>query len=192
MPDDPRDDRRDDRRVGIAHAPDAVERRLQAALDRAWSDRLLAQSDAGKALTRDLAALSDLGLPAPSEIEAALGRLTPAGDDVSSKEGVERLLALDRVGDVVLEGMRLNDLLAQGLGGPAGRQTIEVGLKLLRGKKYQEAGEWWALKRTPLAGTDSQLELLLTLLLVLTYHIAGDQRREQAELARARQLRGGA
>jgi hypothetical protein len=137
------------------------------------TDNLLARYDPGAALARDLEATANLALPSPSDIDGMLDRF--GTDVVSSSEAVAELLSLDRIGEISVEGMRLNELLAGDAGAIEERKMLQPGLLFLRRRKYAEAVEWWTLHRNDRGADNSRAYLLLTLLLALTFRLAGDE-----------------
>jgi hypothetical protein len=151
--------------------------RLHADLDRALTDKLLAQSDAGGALARDFEAGANLMLPTFDEIDRRMAQAdrTPQ----TTAEEVESLLALDSVEDLKVEGMRLNDLLDHGDISPQERAAIKRGLVFLRNRRHAEAAEWWTLHRPKDALANPRFYCLTSLLLAFTYQLAG-----QTQLAR--------
>ena len=172
-------------RPRLARAPAGVEAeaRIRADLDRVWSDGLLAHTDAGAVLARDLEAAANLALPLPSEIDEALSRVEVKV--ATTQQEIEQLLSLDRVGDIAIEGMRLNELLDRGANGVEERAILRRGLLFLKRRMYVEASEWWILNRPKGDNTNSRLYLLLTLLLALTYRLSGDEALAQAAIEEA-------
>ena len=159
--------------------------RIRGDLDRLFTENLLAHTDSGAAFTRDLAA-ANLSLPSPSEIDQALNRLQSYEP---SQEEVVRLLSLDNVGDLSVDGMRLNELLDTGIAGAEERKMLKHGMLFLKRKMYREAAEWWRLNRPEDELINSRLHLLLTLFLALTYKLGGDEAAAQAALSEARSSR---
>ena len=165
-------------------AASEINARVQADLDRALSDKVLAYADQGAVLARDFEAAVDLSLPLPSEIDQALNRVQVRV--ATSEQEIEHLLSLDRVGDIAVSGMYLNQLLDRGASGAEERATLKRGLLFLKHKMYPQAAEWWTLNRPPAnEKTKSRSYLLLTLLLVLTLRLAGDDSLAAAALEEA-------
>lgn len=161
------------------------EGRIRGDLDRMFSESMLAQADPGEELTRALSAV-DLSLPSPSEIDRALNRLQ---SPEPSQEEVAQLLALDNIGDIAVEGMRLNELLDSSVLGADERKMLRHGVLFLKRKMYREAAEWWRLNRPEDGPVSGRLHLLLTLFLVLTYKLAGDEAAAHSALGEARRSR---
>jgi hypothetical protein len=159
--------------------------KIRGDLDRLFTEKLLAQRDSGEAFTRNLAA-ANLSLPSPSEIDQALNRLQ---SQEPSREEVARLLSLDHIGDITVDGMRLNELLDNGIGGAEERKMLKHGILFLKRKMYAEAAEWWRLNRPENELINGRLYLLLTLFLVLTYKLAGNEAAAQSALQEARSNR---
>jgi hypothetical protein len=161
------------------------EARIQADLDRVLQEKLLARTDVGDALAKDLAA-ANMSLPTLSEIDQVLARLqTP---EPTAAE-IERFLALDNIGDISLDGMRLNELLDKGATGITEQKMLRRGTLFLRREMYREAAEWWLLHRPHDELADSRLYLLMTLFLALTYKLSDQEEKFQAALAEARNTR---
>lgn len=161
------------------------EQKIRGDLDRLLTENLLAHADSGEAFALDLAA-ANLSLPSPSEIDQALNRLQ---SQEPSQEEVAQLLSLDNVGDITVDGMRLNELLNSGITGAEERKMLRRGTLFLKRKMYREAAEWWRLNRPEDELLNGRLHLLLTLFLVLTYKLAGDEAAAQAALNEARSSR---
>ncbi|HXU32557.1 MAG TPA: hypothetical protein VN851_18475 [Thermoanaerobaculia bacterium] len=182
IPHAPRKSEAEEKKPGLAR-----DARILADLDRAWSDQLLARVDAGAALARDLEASSLLSLPLPSEINQTLSRVE-ARIAFSAQE-IDQLLSIDRIGEIAVEGMRLNELLDRGASGIEQRAMLKRGLLFLQRKMYTEAAEWWTLHR-PAADLESdRAHLLLTLLLALTHRLSGNEVAARSALQDARQSR---
>jgi hypothetical protein len=166
------------RRAKYAIARDG-ERRLQADLESAIADKLMAQTDAGAEIARELDLNARLSLPTPGDIERAIQGAAPPQHE--SLQQIETLLSIDSVEDLAVEGGRLNQLLERGAATIEERNVLARGMLFLRHKKYPEAIEWWTLH----AQTDrsSPFDLLLQLLVVVTYRLAGDERRAASLLA---------
>jgi hypothetical protein len=161
------------------------EGKIRGDLDRLLTENLLAHADSGEAFARDLAT-ANLSLPPPSEIDRALNRLQ---SQEPSHEEVAQLLALDNIGDISVEGMRLHDLLDSGIAGADERKMLRHGMLFLKRKMYREAADWWRLNRPEDELLNGRLHLLLTLFLVLTYKLAGDEGAAQSALSEARRSR---
>lgn len=160
--------------------------RIRADLDRVFTENLLGQTDVGEALAKDMA-VANLSLPAPSEIDQVFNRLQV--EAVPSRKEIEQLLSLDQIGDIAVEGMRLNELLDNGITGAEERKMIKRGIIFLKRKKYAEAAEWWLLNRPEDDLTNSRLHLLLTLFLTLTYKLSGNEMAANSSLLQARSNR---
>lgn len=158
------------------------EQKIRGDMDRLLTETLLAHADSGEAFALDLAA-ANLSLPSPSELDQALNRLQ---SQEPSQEEVAQLLSLDNVGDITVDGMRLNELLDSGITGTEERKMLRRGMLFLKRKMYREAAEWWRLNRPEDELLNGRLHLLLTLFLVLTYKLAGDEATAQAALNEAR------
>lgn len=172
---------------GIARHDESDGReRMRADLDRVWADGLLAQADSGSALARDLTAMADLHLPLPAEIDRALGRVEAEAG--ISEQKIEEMLSLDRMGDITVAGMRLNELLDRSGAGAQEREMLRRGLVFLKRQMYAEAAEWWTLHCPASEGANSRLFLLLTLLLALTHRLSGNERLAAAALERAKSM----
>lgn len=161
------------------------ERKIRGDLDRLLTENLLAHADSGEAFALDLAA-ANLSLPSPSELDQALNRLQ---SQEPSQEEIAQLLSLDNVGDITVDGMRLNELLDSGITSTEERKMLRRGMLFLKRKMYREAAEWWRLNRPDDELLNGRLHLLLTLFLVLTYKLAGDEAAAQAALNEARSSR---
>lgn len=161
------------------------EGKIRGDLDRLLTENLLAHADSGEAFARDLAT-ANLSLPPPSEIDQALNRLQ---SQEPSQEEVAQLLALDNIGDISVDGMRLNELLDSGISGAEERKMLRHGMLFLKRKMYREAADWWRLNRPEDELLNGRLHLLLTLFLVLTYKLAGDEAAAESALSEARSNR---
>lgn len=161
------------------------EGKIRGDLDRLLTEKLLAHADSGEAFARDLAT-ANLSLPPPSEIDRALNRLQ---SQEPSQEEVAQLLALDNIGDISVDGMRLNDLLDSGIAGADERKMLRQGMLFLKRKMYREAADWWRLNRPEDEILNGRLHLLLTLFLALTYKLSGDEAAAQSALSEARRSR---
>ena len=162
--------------------------RMRADLHRVWADGLLSQVDAGSALARDFQAMAELHLPLPAEIDQALGRVEAEAG--ISAEKIEEMLSLDRVGDITVAGLRLNELLDRSGEGVREREMLRRGLMFLKRQRYAEAAEWWSLHRPASVELNRRLYLLLTLLLALTHRLSGNESAAAAALERARATGG--
>lgn len=143
----------------------------QADLDRALTDKLLAQSDVGGALARDFEAGARMMLPTLSDIDHTL--MQAEQPVYQSQQEIERLLSIDSVGDIAVQGIRLNELLAGGNTSIQERSIMKRGLLFLRRKMYAEAAEWWTLNRPKAALENPRFYCLTTLLLAFTYQLSG-------------------
>lgn len=161
------------------------EQKIRGDLDRLLTESLLAHADSGEAFALDLAA-ANLSLPSPSELDHALNHLQ---SQEPSQEEVAKLLSLDNVGDITVDGMRLNELLDGSITGAEERKMLRHGMLFLKRKMYREAAEWWRLNRPEDELLNGRLHLLLTLFLVLTYKLAGEEAAAQATLNEARSSR---
>jgi hypothetical protein len=161
--------------------------RLQADLDRALTDKMLARADVGGAVARDLEAGTSLMLPTLSDIDR---KLTEAEQPVaSSQTDIEKLLSIESVGDIAVEGMRLNELLDHGSISIQERATVKKGLLFLRRKMYPEAAEWWLLNRPKDVLSNPRFYCLTSLLLAFTYQLSGQTALAQAAVQEAVQAR---
>lgn len=159
--------------------------KILADLDRVFTENLLSQTDVGDALAKDLVA-ANLSLPALAEIDQVFNsRLV---ERVPSRKEIEQLLSVDNIGDIAVDGMRLNDLLDTGITGTEERKMLKRGIIFLKRKMYAEAAEWWLLNR-PDDLINSRLHLLLTLFLTLTYKLSGDEATTNATLAQVKSHR---
>jgi hypothetical protein len=162
------------------------ETKIRADLDRVFTEHLLAQTDVGESLARDLAA-ADMTLPTLSEIDQVFNLMQV--EAVPSSKEIERLLSLDSIGDITIEGMRLNELLDSGITSLEERKMLKRGILFLKRKMYPEAAEWWLLNRPEDDLTESRFHLLLTLFLALTYKLSGDDEAANSTLLHARSNR---
>jgi len=173
---------------GVARAGEGNGRqRMRADLDRIWTDGLLARVDTGSTLARDLQAMADLHLPLPAEIELALSRVEAEAG--ISEQRIEEMLSLDRVGDITVEGLRLNELLDRSGAETKEREMLRRGLVFLKQKMYAEAAEWWTLHCPSSDGVNHRQYLLLTLLLALTYRLSGNEPQATGALEQVRRIR---
>jgi hypothetical protein len=160
--------------------------RLYADLDRALTDKLLAQSDLGGALARDFEIVAELNLPTFGDIA-----LTGALSGPQSHEEVESLLSIENVGDIAVEGIRLNELLDRG--GMLANELLILkrGLLFMNKKMYSEAVEWWTLNRPRDEFSNPRFYCVASLLLALTCRISNRTAQADAaiqEAIRARKL----
>ena len=162
----------DPTRPGIALGRSGVQADLAAAL----SDRMMARADAGAAIVRDLDARTGVQLPSLGEIERAVSASSSAADD--QLRDIEALLSLDKVGNLLDEGSRLNQLLDRGAASVEEQSMLRHGLIFLRRGMFREAEEWWNLNLPP--ASTSAFALLLKMLLVLTLRLAGHEARAAA------------
>jgi hypothetical protein len=153
--------------------------KIRGDLDRLFTEKAMARADSGEALARDMAT-AGLSLPSLADIDRALQTEEPAEKDYA------QLLALDDVDALSVDGMRLNELLDRGISGGEERQMVKRGLLFLKRRMYPEAAEWWLLNRPEDEIVNGRLHLLLTLFLVLTYKLAGDEAAAQVALGQAR------
>jgi len=159
-------------KAGLSRADDDV--RLQAELDRMMSDGLMAQADPGTALARDFETATSIALPTFGEIETIVNQGIAAPDAVQASSQMRDALNLDNLGDLTVEGVRLNELLDRGGASAEERGILRTGLQFMRFRKYREAAEWWMLNRPKDHITEARFHCLLTLLLALTYEWSGD------------------
>jgi hypothetical protein len=160
--------------------------RIMADVDRVFEDNLLARTDVGLLLAKDLA-VANMSLPSPSEIDQAFNRLQ--ADAVQSQQEIEQLLSLDKIDEISIDGMRLNEFLDVGITGVEERRMLKRGLTFLKRKMYAEAAEWWLLNRPEDDLTNNRLYLLLTLFLALTYKLSGDEEVANSYLLHVRSSR---
>lgn len=169
--------------LGLARF-DRTEDRLQADMERALTDKLLAQTDVGSEIMRDLEVSASLSLPTLADIERSL---SPEVKTPESREEIEGLLSLEKVGDISIEGMRLNDLLGRAGGASLEERSIlKRGLLFLKRRMYPEALEWWTLNRPKDFIEKNHFYCLLTLLMGLTYRLSGDDESASAMAQEAR------
>ncbi len=163
--------------AGLARIGDREENRLQADLDRAIEDKLMAQADLGGLLAQELATLNaGLSLPTSADIDNALGYSEIGAGELKdllsglSEETVDRfqLAKLLEGGGVSLEGMKI----------------IKVGMTLLKHNRYTEAKEWWTLN-TPQDSVSSFYRKMKAFL-ALTYLLLGDVASAHAALQEAK------
>ena len=159
-----------DRPDGPGLARVAQDDRLQADLDRALTDKLLARADVGGALARDLEASSALVLPALSDLDQRLKEAevpTP-----QSRDEIESILP-GSFGDIAMEGVRLNELLVRGGASLQQRSILKRGLLFLGKGLHAEAADWWMLNRPREPLEDPRFYCICTLLLAFTYQLEG-------------------
>ena len=139
--------------------------RLQADLDRLLLDKAMERSDAARNLAQVLD--ESAALPLSVDIDRAfLGAMDAASLDVA------QMLDFDHIGEMAVEGVRLNDLLDRGGASAEERKIVRRGLSLLKRKLYAQAIEWWELNR--LQGHAPRLDGVLKLLSAVTYQLTGD------------------
>jgi hypothetical protein len=156
-------------KYGLSRAEDD-RGRLQADLERALADKLMAQFDTGAAVVRDIETNAGLFMPTLEDIRLTLDRVQqepPALADLA------RILESDGVGDLTIEGVHLNELLGRGGASVAQRKVLRTGFQFLHRKLYAEAAEWWTLNRSQ--DRFSPFYCVLTLLLAWTYQLQGNQ-----------------
>lgn len=161
--------------------------RLQADLDRALTDKLLAQGDVGGAFLQDLEAATNLMMPTLSDIDRSLAQVEQPIE--LSLDDIETLLSPDSSADIAIEGMRLHDLLGQGGTSIQERATLKRGMLFLRRQMYPEALEWWQLNRPKDPLANPRYFCLTSLLLAFTHQLAGDAALAQSALQDAVQAR---
>src|SRR5262245_14209630 len=161
----------------------ANDTKLQAEIDRMVSDGLIAHADAGASLARDFESAASITLPTFGEIETIVNRGISAPDTAQVRDALD----LDNLGDVTIQGIRLNELLDRGGASLEERTILKRGLQFLRFRKYREAAEWWMLNRPKDHISEARFHCLLTLLLALTYEWSGDPVRAQAAKGEAMQ-----
>ncbi len=172
-------------RPGLARADEGD--RLQADLDRMLTDRLLAHSDRGAALTRDLDTSASLTLPSLAEIDNQFAQKEE--QPAQSNNEIADLLSIGSMDDIAMEGMRLTDLLARGGTSLKEMATLKRGMLFLRKRMYSEATEWWILNRPKEAMADPRFYCICTLLLAFTYQLAGHTREAEASVQDALRIR---
>jgi len=171
-------------KLGLARLEEG---RLQADLERALTDKLLAQGDLGSALVQHFEDGAKLMLPTLNDIDRTLMRAERPV--YQSPQELESLLSLDMIGDISVEGMRLNELLDSGSASVQERSILKRGLVFLRRKMYVEAAEWWTLNRPKDALTNPRFYCLATLLLAFTYQLSGQAALAQGAIQEAIQAR---
>ncbi len=169
---------------GLARSDD---RRLQADLDRALTDKLLARSDSAEAFVREFEANTSLQLPTLADIDRTMARVESPTSE--SNPSLESLLSLDSVGDVAVEGIKLNELLNQGDITLQQRAAVKRGLLFLRRRLYAEAAEWFLINRPDDAASDPSFYCVATLLLAFTYRLSGQTSQAQDALQEAVRVR---
>jgi hypothetical protein len=168
---------------GIGRAEDD---RIQADLDRAITDKLLSSSDAGGSLAKEFEANISLSLPTWAELDRVQDS---EADSFRSNQDLQSLLSLDSVGEIAVEGMRLNELLARGGASLEERSILKRGLLFLNHRKYNEAVEWWLLNRPREPFENPRLYCLATLLLSFTYQLSGQMGLAKSAAQEAREVR---
>lgn len=160
-----------------AASADEMAKSARGDLERAKSDAMLAQQDAAAELTRDLELAASAPL-SPAEIDGALDKLD--GQQIPSMDQLEQFLSAGEGTELTLEGVRLSDLLEEGVDA---REILRKGMIFLRNRRYGESVQWWSLQRERLDRPDGRTALLLLIMEMLTHVLAGD-------LDQAARLRG--
>jgi hypothetical protein len=170
-------------KFGVTRASD---RRIQADLETALNDKIMAQSDAGTAIAREFDLNASLMLPVMTDME----RPTRVADEplYENLREIEQLLSLDKVVDIAKEGSRLNELLDRGGATIEERKILQRGMLFLRRRMYREADEWWLLNSPE--DRSSHFFLLLQLLRAITCRLAGDEPRAVMILSQVKQRLG--
>lgn len=170
-------------KAGISRLDEDPRGRLQADLDRALTDKLMAVADVGAAVAHDFEAEASLALATLTDIDRALDA---AGEHAAgTQQEMERLLAIETLSDLAAEGQRLNDLLDRGGISIDERSILKRGLLFMGRGMHREAAEWWTLNSPD--DTSTRFYHLLKLLLALTYKFAGDHASADALIAQLRQ-----
>jgi hypothetical protein len=156
-------------KYGLSRASAEDNGRLEADLNRALADKLMAQFDVGSALARDIDVAASTLMPTLDDIARTLDR---AGEKEAAFEDIGRILETEELGDLKIEGVRLNELLSRGGNSVAQRKILRTGFQLLHRKLYSEAAEWWSLNRVQ--DPSSPFHCVLSLLLAWTYQLQGN------------------
>lgn len=160
--------------------------RIQADLDRIHTENMLAQVDVGMERAQELTAI-EMDLPSIAEIEGSISnRLS---NSLPSSEDIEKLLDIDKIGDIAIEGRSLKEILNEGITSPEQRKMMQRGITFLKLRKYNEAAEWWLLNRPENTPNNSRLHLMLTLFLALTYKLSGNEAGADSALIEAKNNR---
>lgn len=171
------------RGAGLARVDDYEKNRLQADLDRALDEKLMAQADLGGLLAQELADHNaGLSLPTSSDIDNALGYAEIDADELKD--------LLSGLSADTVNGLQLAKLLQDGGVSVEEMKTIRVGLTLLKHNRCVEAREWWTLN-TPQDGV-SNFYRKIKALLALTYLLLGDAPSAHAAIQEARRGAGNA
>jgi hypothetical protein len=144
--------------------------KIQEDIDRLFAQNMLSKVDAGEDLAGELNAIN-MALPSLGEIDRVLD--LPQLDSFSSNEKIEQLLSLDKIGDIEIEGIRLKEILDNGVTSAEEKKIIRRGIQFLKHKMYREAIDYWSLNMPP-GHTNKRLHLILTLLLALAYNLSGN------------------
>jgi len=159
--------------------------RFDLSLDRALSDRMLAEADSGSELAKSLELGVNLILPTSSEIDRVL---EPERTAIPSDREIAEVILNGGLKEIALEGMSLNSLLDRGGGSFEERAILKRGMLFVSHRKYAEAAEWWTLNRPRESKIDPRFYTLSTLLLALTYQLAGQTQLAEAAIIAARSL----
>lgn len=168
---------------GIARAEDD---RVRADLERALTEKFLAQGDQGSMLAREFEDSVSVALPTSLEIDRAFEK---EPSSVPSNQDVQSLLSLENLGEISIGEMKLNDLLDRGGASIEDRAILKPGLLFLSRRRYSEARDWWLLKRPSEPHANPRLYCLATLLLAFTYQLSGDRAHAQEAIEEARKIR---
>lgn len=176
----------DDRKPSFVGIDREQNDKLHAELDRALSDKFLAQQDMGALLMREFEDGISLTLPLTSEIDKAM---QPESQLAPSAGEMHALLSLDDLGDISVQGIKLNELLSGNAITGEERALLKTGFLFLNLKRYTDAADWWILKRPSDPVPNQRIYCLLTLLLAFTYQLSGDTERAQEAVRETRRVR---
>jgi hypothetical protein len=185
MSENPRDP--DDRsNHGMVSAREESDALFRAELHQIATDNLLMHVDVGDAFANALAS-ADMSLPSAASIEMML---TQEVDVSGSRDEIEHVLSLTDFDGLVIGGMRIDDLLGPQCDSDEIKVTVRRGVSFLKNSKYGVAAEWWELNMRTVSESNPRFYLLLSLLLVLTYQLSGDEKAavQEFELVRRNHL----
>lgn len=158
--------------------------KIREDLDRIYTESQLAQADVGKSQFEDMLAM-EMNLP-------SLALIGEFGDGIrtgllSTIKEIEQLFSLDAISDTGIELQKLKNIFENGITSAEQQKVIRSGMKFLKRRMYSEAAEWWLLNRPEYISSNSYLHLILTLLLVLTYKLSGNEVGADSTLAEAKE-----
>jgi hypothetical protein len=140
-------------------------------LARETDDRL-ARSAVASMLART-ESLGDLiredALAGPLSVGELRSAAQRAVQDDKGADELDRLIPEEML-QMNLDGLQLAGLVDRRAGDLA---VLKTGLVLLRARRYPEALEWWTLKRAGLVAGQGRLELLLLMMEVFSFVLAG-------------------